>query len=160
MFAGKNRPMMYPLFRRSALLALCFLAALSSVAAQPPDDDLPIPETDQIRSQRVAFITQQLNLSPSEAGHFWTIYSDYEEQRRALLQGFRDEDLRTPRNDAEANELIEGRFQLEEDLLNLKREFYNRLRQHISPRKLALLPKAERDFRRALLQRLRERRRG
>jgi hypothetical protein len=147
---------------RQRLILLCsfLFGAISLGLAQPPEEDMLLPENDQIRSQRVAYITQRLNLTPAEAGHFWTIYSEYETERRTLLDRRRDEGLTPPRTDAEANELIEQRFQLEEDLLALKRRFYGELRTDISPRKLALLPRAEQEFRRELLRRLRDRRRN
>ncbi|MCB0638334.1 MAG: hypothetical protein KDC54_17010 [Lewinella sp.] len=145
-------------FLRLTLLFCFLLGAVSLALAQPPEDDMPLPENDQIRSQRVAYITQRLNLTPAEAGHFWTAYSEYETQRRALLEQNRPENIAQPRTDAEANELIERRFQLEEDLVALKRRFYDQMRSEVSPRKLVLLPRAEQEFRRELLRRLRERR--
>lgn len=116
-------------------------------------------ENDQIRSQRVAYITQRLSLNPAEAGHFWTVYSEYEEERRTIAARYRNENPR-PRTDEQADQVIQDRFQMEEELLQLKRRFYARLREEISPRKLILLPKAEREFKQDLLRQLRQRRRG
>jgi len=125
--------------------------------AQGPGEELT--ENDQIRSQRVAYITQRLSLTPAEAGHFWTVYSEYEEERRTIAARYRNENPR-PLTADEADRIIQNRFQMEDELLQLKRRFYDNLREEISPRKLVLLPKAEREFKQDLLRQLRQRRRG
>ena len=119
------------------------------------DDGLP--ESDQIRAQRGAYITQRLKLSSQEAAHFWTVFNEYEERKAALNAEFR-RSLSRPSTEAQAEQLIQRRFQQEEDLLNLKREFYQRLKEKVPAMKLALISQAEREFRRDLLRQLRQRR--
>ena len=119
------------------------------------DDGLP--ENDQIRAQRGAYITQRLKLSSQEAAHFWTVFNEYEERKAALNAEFRRSFSR-PSTEAQAEQLIQRRFQQEEDLLNLKREFYQRLKEKVPAMKLALISQAEREFRRDLLRQLRQRR--
>lgn len=122
-------------------------------------DDQGVPENDQIRAQRGAYITQRLQLSSQEAAHFWTVFNEYEERKRALNADFRRSQTR-PQSEAEADRLIQRRFQQEEDLLNLKREFYQRLKEKVPATKIVLIPQAEREFRRDLLRQLRQRRQG
>ena len=121
--------------------------------------DEQVPENDQIRAQRGAYITQRLQLSSQEAAHFWTVFNEYEERKAALNAEFR-QSLERPQSEAQADQLIQRRFQQEEDLLNLKREFYQRLKQKVPASKLVLIPQAEREFRRDLLRQLRQRRGG
>lgn len=120
-------------------------------------DEQTVPENDQIRAQRGAYITQRLQLSSQEAAHFWTIFNEYEERKTAINEEFRRSVVR-PRTESEANQLMQRRFQQEEDLLNLKREFFNRLKEKVPATKLVMIPQAEREFRRDLLRQLRQRR--
>lgn len=39
---------------------------------------------EKIKTLKVAFITERLNLSTNEAQSFWPLYNDYEEKRESL----------------------------------------------------------------------------
>lgn len=137
-------------------LIMLLLLGLSPglLAAQ---DDQAVPDNDQIRAQRGAYITQRLQLSSQEAAHFWTVFNEYEERKATINEEFRQSVVR-PRTEAEAEQRIQRRFQQEADLLNLKREFFARLKEKVPATKLVMIPQAEREFRRNLLRQLRQRR--
>lgn len=118
-----------------------------------------VPENDQIRAQRGAYITQRLNLTSQEAAHFWTLYNEYQEQQKTINQSFNRGGNR-PQSEVEAEDLIQRFFQKEQDLLNAKKEYFRRLQEKIPASKLVLIPQAEREFRRNLLEQLRQRRQG
>lgn len=116
-----------------------------------------ITDNDQIKAQRAAYITQRLQLSAEEATHFWSNFNDYEAEREALEQAYEAKVMRQANNEAEASAQIMARFQLDEDLLALKRRFYDRVKVHVPSTKLVLLPQIEREFKKSLLQRLNQR---
>ena len=118
-----------------------------------------LPENDQVKARRVAYITQRLNLTSDESANFWGLYNEYEAERRRLRQANRANRI-TPTTDAEAEAQIERQFETEAALLALKRDFFERAKTRIPARKLVLLPQAEREFKRDLLRQLRERRRA
>ena len=136
-----------------AFISLITLCLPFFTFAQPPDD-LP-PENEQIRAQRVAFITQRLKLTAEESAYFWGIETEYNAARRAIAKQYRDTREVAPRSEKEAEALIEARFAMEQELLDLQRRTYARYREKISPLKLAQLPQAEKEFRRNLLRQLR-----
>ena len=127
------------------------------VLAQSTED---MENNPKIQAQRVAFITQRLNLTPTESGYFWAIYNEYEAEVKTIKRSMRRRNTAPPANDDEAYELIIQRMDQEEQLLALKRAVFEDLRHHVSPRKLMRLPKAERDFRQTLVRQLRQRRQG
>lgn len=136
------------------IFLLLVLALPFGLRAQSLDE---LPENEQIRARRVAFITDKLNLNSEESAHFWALYNEYEAERRRLRQAQRSQ--RQPvNNDAEAEARIEQQFETEAALLSLKRNFYDQAKTKVPPRKLVLLPQAEREFKRQLLRTLRERR--
>lgn len=139
-------------------LVLFVLVGLLSLSGRAQDGDW-VPENDQIRAQRAAYITQRLQLSSEEAAHFWQLFNRYEEEKANLKKTFRQERTR-PQTEAEADALMKQRFQLEEELLVLKRKFYNEVRAKVPATKLMLLPQAENEFKRDLLRQIRERRGG
>lgn len=139
-------------------LVLFIALGLLSLAVKAQDGDW-VPENDQIRAQRAAYITQRLQLSSDEAGYFWQLFNRYEEEKSRLKKSFRQERTR-PRTEAEADALIKQRFDLEQELLVLKREFYAEAKTKVPATKLMLLPQAENEFKRDLIRQIRERREG
>ncbi len=113
---------------------------------------------DRMESQRVAFITQKLDLSPSEAQAFWPIYNDYKAKERALreqrkpMKGIRDLD------ETEAKTYIDKILDLEQQELELKREYTAQWQSVLSARKVLRLYVAERMFKERLLQAMQKRR--
>ncbi|MEZ4984132.1 MAG: hypothetical protein R2795_03690 [Saprospiraceae bacterium] len=120
-----------------------------------PGDELP--DNERIRAQRAAFITQRLQLTTEEATIFWAAYNDHETEKRRIMANFRGNPGYLPATEAEAEALIMERFRMEEELVDLKRRFYLQVKGKVSSKKLAQLPAAETEFKRALLRQLRGR---
>ncbi len=141
------------IMQKLSLLLCCVILTLSILAQ---DGDW-VPENDQIRAQRAAYITQRLKLNSTEAAHFWQVFNEYEEEKASLKKSFRTERSR-PTTEAEAEQLILRRLELDEAMLQLKRQFYIDAKTKVPARKLMLLPQAETEFKRDLLRQIRDRR--
>ncbi len=112
----------------------------------------------RIEAMRVSFITSEMQLTPEEAAAFWPIYNEYRDKMKAIREA--GSELNKPVMDLsedEARAFIEQRLSMDEDLLRLKREYYLRLREVVSARKLILLERAERKFKERLLREMRQR---
>jgi hypothetical protein len=109
----------------------------------------------RIESQRAAFITERLRLSPEESRGFWPLYYEYRDALKEMREDFERPDL-LQLTDEEASSLIEQHLQNEQRKLELKRNLLTRLRTVIPPRKIILLHKAEQEFNRELLRRAQE----
>jgi Spy/CpxP family protein refolding chaperone len=86
------------------LLLLAALALPAVLCAQ--DDDLPaLPEErmQEIKAQKTAYLTQQLDLSPEEAQKFWPVYNQYDKEVEAVRKEMR-EFHRTMKKDTEVTE--------------------------------------------------------
>ncbi len=106
---------------------------------------------DRIEAQRVAFITQNLSLTPDEAAKFWPIYNEFKNQLKSLRDDIERPDLMNV-TDAEATTIIERHLAIEDKKQELKRNLFTRLKTAISPRKILMLHAAEREFNRELLR--------
>ena len=128
------------------------------------DDDLP-PATntkarDKIQAARVAYITDQLQLTPQEAEKFWPIYREFAERRKALRQQLRDAKQNpTPDQNQEQNSqaALDAQFKLKQQELDLEKDYSGRLLKVISAQKLRTLPDAERRFRQMILDQIQRR---
>jgi hypothetical protein len=112
---------------------------------------------ERIESQRVAFITQKLDLSPDESAKFWPILNEYKkvqkEKREEILPGKPLKQL----SEAEAEELIEKNLALELEMVEIKRDYFNKLKEVIPPSKIILLVQMEKEFNRQVLEKIRQR---
>lgn len=111
---------------------------------------------DRIRALKVGFITDKLNLTPEESEKFWPVYNQYEAEQKRIRQKYRpDGDLATM-NDQEVERAVLDRFEMEEELLKLKRDYFQRMKAFMAVRKIALLQRSEQEFNKELLKRIQE----
>ncbi|MFH6771499.1 sensor of ECF-type sigma factor [Gaetbulibacter aestuarii] len=122
------------------------------------------PNRDQIRSLKVAFITERLNLTPKEAQEFWPIYNAYDDQMVKIkfeeLRGLRrniKQNVETL-SDSEAKNLLDSLVIAENKLHDQEVSLIKNLKKVISPQKILLLKVAEEDFNRKLFEQFRKRR--
>ena len=122
---------------------------------------------EKVKALKVAYITEQLELTSDEAQKFWPIYNTFEdkqselrhEKMRAILDRFQPGNV-DKLSEKEASALLIQMEKIEEDLFNLKKKFIKDLQGVISAKKIIKLKKAEEDFNRELLKQMREKRRG
>ena len=116
---------------------------------------------DRIKAQKVAFITEKLELTVEESKGFWPIYNRFEETSESIKRNdFRKikQAMRAPNtlSDKEANELLKDFMKAEKTLHDAKIKMLNDLTKVISAEKILRLRAAEDEFNRKLLERLRE----
>ena len=121
---------------------------------------------EKVKALKVAYITEQLELTTDEAQKFWPIYNAFDENQselrhekmRAILDRFKPGNVEKLSEKDASNSLIQME-KIEEDLFNLKKKFIKDLQGVISAKKIIKLKKAEEDFNRELLKQMREKRR-
>jgi len=149
-----------------ALLLLLCAFTLSSFAQAPNRAD----KRKQIQAQKVAFITQQLALTPEEAQKFWPVYNQCEEKQKEFRKprdrnhGKSDGERQKPNidemSDKEVEALINLEFEKKERGLALHKECIGKFKEVLPIKKVAKLHIAEKEFRKTLLKRMGERRGG
>ncbi|MEO6130919.1 MAG: hypothetical protein ABIQ02_03650 [Saprospiraceae bacterium] len=138
-------------------MKLKFLIIILSVMIIPllgfaqPQGPLSKEARQRIQSQRIAFITQRLNLTPDEATKFWPIYNGHKDALKDMKDDMERPDLMTITDD-EANTIIDKHIIQEQRRLDLQKKLIADLRKVISPRKIIMLQAAEREFNRGLLR--------
>jgi hypothetical protein len=140
------------LYKHIIILVLTLLSGF--VAAQSKAD-----KKEQIASFRVAFITKELNLSSKEAQLFWPVYNEYQDKLESLRATRRKENKKLAletMTDQEAEQFIDAETDFKVSEANLQKQYYNRFKQSLPLKKVALLIKAEEDFKRELLKQLKD----
>jgi Spy/CpxP family protein refolding chaperone len=122
---------------------------------------------EKVKALKVAYITEQLDLTKEEAQKFWPIYNSFDdkqaelrhEKMRAILDRFEPGNV-DKLSEKEASTLLTQMETVEESLFTLRKKFIKDLQGVLSAKKIIKLKKAEEDFNRTLLKQIKERRRG
>jgi len=112
--------------------------ALWSLAAGAQDDRAAIEAMRaQVQANRQALVAENLPLSPAESEAFWPLYREYRtemsglgDSRLALLTEFRDN--YDGLSEQRAQQILDDAFQLEEDMLRLRKKYLPPFRQLLS----------------------------
>ncbi|MBT8263574.1 MAG: hypothetical protein KJO05_12175 [Bacteroidia bacterium] len=119
---------------------------------------------ERIKALRTAHITQALDLSSAEAEKFWPIYNKHTAQMETLRKQERREIMMVVNgdvssvSDADANELIDKILSFKVSQIEHQKALVEELRGVIPPQKILRLNKAEEDFRKILMEQLKQRR--
>ncbi len=118
---------------------------------------------DQIKALKVAYITNELALTPEESAKFWPLYNAFEDKQREIkklkLKGYlkhMDQDSFDKLSDKEATILVEQMESYDDELYLAKKKFVGNLKGILSPVKILKLRRAEDNFNRKLLQQYRD----
>ncbi len=67
--------------KKIVLILLVLLSSFSIAFAQEPND---LTKQEKIRSLYVAYVTQQLQLTPDEAQRFWPVHTQFENELKTV----------------------------------------------------------------------------
>ena len=147
------------------VLLLCM--SLGTMMAQPsgkPSQEQREKRKAKMKEMKKAFIKAELNLTEKEEKVFWPIYDEYENKRdelrkehRLLRKQFRGKSL-DELSESEAEEMLTKEMEFREKRLALDKDFEQELKSSLSAKKIILLHKAERKFKKQLLDRMKGRR--
>lgn len=147
------------------LKLLPLLIVLFTVSLSAQEGPIFREKKEQIKSMKIAFITNELSLTPDEATKFWPIYNAFDDKqheiRRQKLKGYldrMDDDSFDKLSEKEAFVLLTQIENSEEELYQLRKKFVSNLKGIIPSVKILKLKKAEEEFNRKLLQQYRDRR--
>lgn len=140
------------------LVALSVLILMGGYGAFS-QEKLTDEKRKEFDAQKVAFFTQELDLSPSEAAAFWPLYNEMQKKNR-VIEGEMRKDFREMK---EAKGLKEESYKeavlnmLERDakMQGIKKEYYQKMLTVLPASKVWKLGDAERKFHRQLFDKLR-----
>lgn len=112
---------------------------------------------DKIEAMRNAYITSQMNLTADEAQKFWPIYNEYHAEIVNLDNPVKNMGKPIDQlTEAEAKQLIYKELDLEAQKNTITKKYVERFLQVISAKKLILLRRAEREFKKIMIEQLKK----
>lgn len=146
------------------LLTICLLAAIS-LGAFAQEKECPKPEKMQERFQaeKVAFLTQKMDLTVKEAEAFWPIYNEYskaadavhKEMMAAVGKIHKAEEL----SDAEASAAIDALLAAQKKENELQAQYTEQFKKVLPVKKVAAFFAAEDAFRKHLFRQFKDKER-
>lgn len=140
-------------------ISLLLLLLSITTIAQPRFKE----KKEQIKALKIAYITDELQLTSDEAVKFWPLFNVFESKQKELrqeklssyldrLDGGQIEKL----SDKEATNLLNQMESNEEELFQVRKKFMANLKGVLSPIKIIKLKRAEEGFNRRLLKQYRD----
>lgn len=114
-------------------------------------------ESEKIQQLKIAFFTEELNLTPSEAKRFWPVYTEHN-KRYENLRNSEWSDIKSKLdniknlNQEEASRLLDNYMSYKKSRVELREDFVDNLKEVIAPKQIMMLKKAEYDFHKKLLK--------
>lgn len=142
------------------LLSIFFFQTIPALFAQ--DALTADDKKDKIEAMKISFLTKRLNLSSAEAKAFWPVYNQYETELATLRRNYKQErqqskeDLSTI-SDREIEKIVDAEITFRQSEIDILKKYHAQFKQMLPIRKVAMLYKAEEDFKRELLKQIRER---
>lgn len=114
---------------------------------------------EKIKSLRIAVFTDVLKLSPQEAKLFWPVFEEYLKKTNELKRLEKKESSQAVKNystltDIEASLLLDKMMEFEQKQIDLKKQYIEEFKKVIPVKKVLLLRKAELQFKKALLEKI------
>lgn len=141
----------------TTVIALIFLMPLTGRSQERKEQFQE--KKKEIGIKKIGFLTEQLALTTEEAQAFWPVYNEFESQKDALLKENRDkkEPIDIDKlSEKELNEMLDAEINKEKKMLDLRIEYQDKFKKVLPVKKVVLLYKAEKEFRKVLLNDIRE----
>jgi len=137
------------------LTAIMTLWLIPELKAQPNDRE------EKVEAIKVGYLTNHMNLTPTEAQVFWPVYNAFQAELKAVREARREYNFGKWRkldtmSDSEIKELLDKQFEFEQQELDVKKKYYYEFLKVLTPLKVAQYFKAEEEFKLWLLKKARE----
>ena len=121
------------------------------------------PAKERMESMKIGFLTDRLNLTPEEAKEFWPVYNKYSDELEVLRNGRRESIMNTKQSidemkDSEIEKVVDGEIIYRQNELEILKKYHPQFKKILPIKKVGKLYRAEDDFKRKLLEMIKERR--
>jgi hypothetical protein len=115
---------------------------------------------EKVEAMKIAFITKRLDLTSEEAQKFWPVYNQMSKDLETLRKNRRG-DIRDAREDFDSlsekdlEKIVDNEIIFRQSELDVMKKYHSQFKQVLPIKKVALLYKTEDDFKRFLINEIR-----
>lgn len=143
--------------KKQTFLALLFsLVSVVSFAQKRGEH----PGGERVKAVKIGMITEQLQLSESQAEKFWPIYNAYSEERMMINRQVREKTKRAANTGVSDEEVLKQQdevLELKSKEIELVKQYRGSFLKVITAKQYADLLETERKFNQMLMEKLKER---
>jgi len=145
-------------------ITLCLFLSVSIYSQTEREYTVQTEKMENIKAKKIAFITDELSLTPEQAEKFWPLYNEHfsnskdgkrEHRKDSMSRGERNEssaeDLNAMSEEQAAARLSEI-FKKEEEKLQAKKDFVEKLKSVLDTKQILRLFRAEKKFKRNIFR--------
>ena len=142
------------------LLLITILAVAGAWSSSAQDNNRKKDWQDRIKAEKIAFLTDAMDLSPAEAERFWPVYNRAESEMRQswklIMDAYRalEASVKDGKDDKEISALLDKYLDAQEVADGIDRKYTTEYRKILSNDKIARLYIAEENFRRLQIHKL------
>ncbi len=125
--------------KKYLLIVTLFLSSITAVNAQGDQPGDETKKLERIKALYVAYVTQQLQLSPEEAQKFWPVHTQFETELRAIKPDLPELDK-------------------EQSRLNIKKRYQDNFNKIIGTNRCERFFRMDGEFKRKLVDRVQKQR--
>jgi Spy/CpxP family protein refolding chaperone len=145
------------------LLALIFIGSTAYAQHDAPEERYK-EKREKIKAQKIAFITDKLDLSPETAQEFWPVYNQAEELKENEVKEFRKtnnvKEMNLDKmNDEELMQVADNFIIHKQKINELDKIYHAKYKSILTPKQIIQLYESEKEFKLVLLKQIRERQR-
>ncbi len=123
-----------------------------------PAASLAQADRDKVELLRMNFIEKKLELTKNESEKFWPVYNEYNDKVKALRKNLRQSFKKAPENlnDKEAEDLHQLDLKTRQAEVDLHKTYSEKIKGIIGVKKLIRLRNAEEEFKREIINSIKE----
>lgn len=133
---------------------ILFLLLMAGMSINAQD----LSKEERIKAVKVAFITEELALTPEQSQNFWPLYNELQSKLEGCKRNEKEKLDFDKMSDAELEAWLDGHLKHEEERIALHRTYIQKFKTAITMRQIVKLSMAERRFKKELLEHIREKR--
>ncbi|HMR57494.1 MAG TPA: hypothetical protein PLM56_12120 [Cyclobacteriaceae bacterium] len=146
--------------RKLLIMAMWLASSWCALAQDQPEAEQDPKVLEKINALRIAYISEKLGLTTTQAEKFWPVYREFSDKRKDLRQeliGARKQLKQGEDPDKDAA-LIKLGLELKQRELDLEKTYSDRLLKVITAQQILNLRKAEGDFQQMIRDQIQQRR--
>ena len=137
------------------LCIVIFICSATLVKAQTDD-----AKREKIEALRVAFISKRANFTPAEAQAFWPLYNEMNDKQEAFRKAFKQKYNNATNynfeNDKDAEAYLNAELTLKQKEYEIYKEYYEKFKKVLPVKKVAIIRRAEDDFKKEIIKSIKE----
>lgn len=116
----------------------------------------PGTKRDKIEALRVSFISSKVNLTTQETQLFWPLYNEYNDKLENVKKTFRQQYIKDVDfnnvTDKQAEAYLNAELSVKQKEYELYKEYFEKFKKILPIKKIALIRRAEEDFKKELIK--------